>query len=115
MTFEELAGIETIDLTTIGRSSGRPRRIEIWWFYVDGRFIITGTPGPRDWYANILTNPAVTIHVGGRDISAVATPIHDMAARRAVMTSPKTSWYSTHAELEHLVAQSPMIELALTL
>ena len=60
---EWLAAQRTIDLTTVGRKSGEPRRIEIWWFHVDGRFIISGTPGRRHWLANILVNPDVVIHV----------------------------------------------------
>ena len=45
---DHLASHRTIDLTTFGRRSGLPRRIEIWWFQVDDRFVITGTPGRRD-------------------------------------------------------------------
>ena len=46
----------TIDLTTTGRHSGRPRRIEIWMLKVGDRIVITGTPGPRDWYANLCAD-----------------------------------------------------------
>jgi len=115
MTIDELAAVQTIDLTTIGRSSGKPRRIEIWWFQVDGQFIITGTPGPRDWYANVLNNPEVIVHVGDHDVAATAEPIEDEPTRRAVMTDEKTSWYTTQVELEHLVANAPMITLVLRL
>ncbi|MEZ4616433.1 MAG: hypothetical protein R2867_13150 [Caldilineaceae bacterium] len=39
---------QVIDITTIGRKSGEPRRIEIWFHNLDGRLYITGTPGrPR--------------------------------------------------------------------
>ncbi|MDQ2999008.1 MAG: nitroreductase/quinone reductase family protein [Chloroflexota bacterium] len=47
----------TIDITTIGRTSGEPRRIEIWFHNVDGHIYITGTPGRRSWYANLRANP----------------------------------------------------------
>lgn len=114
MTIDELASIQTIDLTTIGRISGEPRRIEIWWFHVNGQFVITGTPGPRDWYANVLNNPEVIVHVGDHTIDATAVPIEDEPTRRAVLTSQKTSWYTTQAELEDLVEQAPMIEITLT-
>lgn len=112
MTVEELAKVETIDLTTIGRSSGQPRRIEIWWFYVDGRFIITGTPGPRDWLANVQANPKVIVHVAGIDLTAIATPISDLAERTAVISDPQTSWYTTQAEFADLVDTAPMISIA---
>lgn len=110
---DELARHQTIDLTTIGRRSGRPSRIEIWWFRVDGRFVITGTPGPRDWYANVLANPEVTVHVAGSDLPARAVPIQDPAARAAVFDAPDTRWYSTQAQRQHLIDEAPMVEIML--
>lgn len=109
----DLAHHRTIDLTTIGRKSGKPRRIEIWWFHVDGRFVITGTPGRRDWLANIRANPDVTIHVAGRDVPARAMPVDDPETRRSVFMDSSTSWYTTQAELDRLVATSPMVEITL--
>ena len=107
-----LQSIETVDITTIGRSSGQPRRIEIWMYAIDDRHIITGTPGPRDWYANLLANPSVTLHLPhGLDIPAVATPVFDKGFRRAVFTADKTWWYRSQTELEELIATSPMVEL----
>lgn len=114
MNASELARHRTIDLTTIGRKTGRPRRIEIWWFHVDGRFVITGTPGRRDWLANIYTTPEVTIHVAGRDIQARATPIDDPEVRARVFMDASTSWYTTQAELDRLVETSPMVEITFT-
>ena len=114
MTVEELVATTVIDLTTTGRLSGQPRRIEIWWFHVNGRFVITGTPGPRDWFANVLADRRITIHVAGHDILATATPITDPTQRRSVLTSPQTSWYTTQAELDELVADAPMVEVTLS-
>ena len=37
----------TIDITTTGRTSGRPRRIEMWFHNLDGRLYLSGTPGTR--------------------------------------------------------------------
>ena len=53
----------TIDITTTGRKSGSPRKVEIWFHNVDGRIYITGTPGTRDWYANMVANSAFTFHL----------------------------------------------------
>jgi len=38
----------TVDITTIGRRSGKPRRIEIWIHHLNGRLYLTGSPGRRD-------------------------------------------------------------------
>ncbi len=112
--FDRLAHIRTIDLTTYGRRSGLPRRVEIWWFRFEGRFIITGTPGRRDWLANVKANPEVVVHASGYDLVATATPVDDPAFRRRFFNRSETSWYSTQAGLEHLVATAPMIQIQLS-
>lgn len=110
---ERLATRRTIDITTTGRKTGLPRRVEIWWFYFEGRFIITGTPGRRDWLANLINDPRMTVHIDGRDIEATGTPILDYDFRRQVFTHPATSWYSSQEELDALVRMAPMIEVHL--
>lgn len=111
LDLEALASHQTIQITTTGRRSGKPRRVEIWWFHVDGRFIITGTPGRRDWLANLYTDPKLTVHVRGSEIPAIASPVTDVTFRRRVFTRPQTQWYSSQAELDHLVATAPMVEI----
>ena len=107
----ELAAHRTIDLTTIGRRSGRESRIEIWWFLVDGRFFITGTPGARDWYANVASDSRVIVHVGGHDLPAVAIPVRDPARRARVFDDPQTRWYATQSQRQRLIDDAPMIEV----
>ncbi len=105
----------TIDITTTGRKSGLPRRIEIWMFRIDDRYVITGTPGRRDWMANLGADSRLTVHVpNGRttiDLPATAIPVSDEAFRRRVFTAPHISWYSTQVELDALVATAPMVEV----
>ncbi len=60
---QALANDRTIDITTTGRSSGLPRRIETWFYRVDDQIYLTGSPGRRDWYANLLANPDFTFHL----------------------------------------------------
>jgi deazaflavin-dependent oxidoreductase (nitroreductase family) len=84
---EALRRNRTIDITTTGARSGRPRRIETW-AWVDGDTVyLTGSPGRRDWYANLLANPELTIHLKRElhaDVPARARPIVDPEQRRAV-------------------------------
>ena len=109
---EVLATVETVDITTTGRSSGLPRRVEIWMYAVVGRYVITGTPGPRDWYANLLADPSMTLHLpDGTDLAALAAPIDDDEIRRAVFTADRTWWYRSQVPVDELVASSPMVEL----
>jgi hypothetical protein len=84
-----LARDRTIDITTIGRTSGLPHRIETWFYRVDDRYYLTGSPGRRDWYANLLTNPEFTFHLKqsvAADLPALADPITDPDERRAIFT-----------------------------
>lgn len=87
LTRSDLAQTRTIDLTTYGRRSGLPRTVEIWWFVVDGRFIITGTPGRRDWLANVRRRDDVIIGVSGTEIEATVMEVHDPVFRRRVRPS----------------------------
>ena len=52
-----------IDITTVGRKSGKPSSKEIAFHNFDGVLYITGTPGSRDWYANLVANPQFTFHL----------------------------------------------------
>lgn len=108
---EMLSRTRTIDLTTIGRRSGEARTVEIWWFHVDGRFIVTGTPGRRDWLANVRENSTVVISAHGRSFSASTEEVEDAAFKRRVFMDPQIGWYQTQAELDDLVATAPMIEV----
>ena len=111
LDIDRLASQRTIDLTTFGRRSGLARRIEIWWFHVDGRFIITGTPGRRDWFANVKARPEVIVHVAGFDLPASVRVVDDRSFRHRFFTHPGVSWYRTQSELDALVERAPMVEV----
>lgn len=104
--------IETVEITTIGRSSGRSRRLEIWMYAIGDHYVITGTPGPRDWYANVMAHPHLTLHLpNGVDLEAEVIPVTDPALRHRVFTAEKTWWYRSQTPVEQLVAESPMVRL----
>jgi deazaflavin-dependent oxidoreductase (nitroreductase family) len=110
-----LATDRTIDITTTGRASGQPRRVEIWFHTLDGQIYITGTPGPRDWYANLVANPAFTFHLkqsATADLPARATPVTDPAARRAIFARLLPTLGRADA-LDAWVAASPLVAVTL--
>jgi len=83
------AAERTIDITTVGARTGLPRRIEVWFHRVDGRWYITGVPGPRGWYANLRAHPRFTVHLKHgvtADLPATAGPV-DEQTRRQVITA----------------------------
>jgi deazaflavin-dependent oxidoreductase (nitroreductase family) len=110
----ELADDPTVDITTTGRRTGLPRRIEIWMLDVDGHFYITGTPGQRDWLANLGAHPSLAVHLKRHahlDLAARALPVSDTATRRAVLEHLSATWYRTQQPLDVLVETAPMVEV----
>ena len=80
----------TIDISTRGRKTGQLRRTEIWFHHIDGQVYLTGTPGRRDWYANLVAHPEFTFHLKQSttaDLPARATPILDATRRRTIIAS----------------------------
>jgi hypothetical protein len=81
---------------------------------IDGRVFITGTPGVRDWYANLIANPEFTFHLKESamiDLPARAAPVTDPDERKRVMSAPETEWYRGQATIEQLMTGSPMVEV----
>lgn len=108
-----LATDRTIDITTTGRRSGRPRRVEIWYHNLDGRIFITGLPGKRDWHANLIANPDFTFHLkqsATADLPARARSISDPAERRAILTRIIGN-LGRADDLEAWIADSPLVEV----
>ncbi len=110
----------TIDITTTGRRSGKPRRIEIWFYRYEGAIYLSGMPGSRtrDWLANLMAEPYFTFHLKHgvvADLPAVATVITDRQERRRVLTEFVTEFNDRHAAdgepkavLEDWVERSPL-------
>ena len=104
-----------IDITTTGRKTSRPRRVEIWFHNLDGVLYITGLPGSRGWYANILADPRMTFHLKGTaqaDLPARATPVTDPAEKRRIMERICTK-QNTLDQLEARVSGAPLIQVTL--
>lgn len=112
----------TIDITTLGRRTGRPRRIEIWFHHVDDRWYLSGMPTPRSWHANLSAHPRFTFHLknGVRaDLSATAVPVEDEAVRHRVLSAvvglqdePGLQTRVTQRQrLEDWLEHSPLVEI----
>jgi deazaflavin-dependent oxidoreductase (nitroreductase family) len=73
-------------LTTIGRVTGNPHRIEIW-FGARGNiiYLLSGNGRGSDWVKNLLKTPQVTVRILNTTFSGsarlVADPEEEMAAR----------------------------------
>ena len=104
-----------IDITTTGRRTGKPSRKEIWFHNLGGVLYITGIPGRRDWYANVVANPQFTFHLKGSiraDLPARATPIVDAERRRGVFQTIKERRQNRlQMDVDEWVAGSPLVQV----
>jgi deazaflavin-dependent oxidoreductase (nitroreductase family) len=107
---------QVIDITTHGRRSGQPRRIEIVFHNIDGRIIISGMPAAgrtRAWIHNLEADPRITLHFkrpqAQGDVEAVARVITDPAERRRLLEGVARNWNRTDVDV--MVAHSPLIEV----
>lgn len=106
-----------IDITTTGRRTGHPRRIEIYLHSIDGRLLISGLPRadrPRAWLRNLEADPRLTIHLKGplavADLPATARVVTDEAERRELLAGVARAW--RRDDIEAMVAHSPLIEVS---
>lgn len=114
-TLNALHHSQVIDLTTTGRRSGQPRKIEIFLHEQDGLLFITGMPRAdrtRDWIHNVTADPNVIVHLKQSvrvDIPAVARVVTDPAERRPLMAAAAQRWGRT--DVDEMVQHSPLIVL----
>jgi len=105
----------TIDITTIGRRSGEPRRLEIVFHNFDGHLYISGIPSQRTraWLHNLRANPRFTFHLKQllkADLQATAREITDPAERHEVLTKVASVWRRDPAQMERF---SPLVEVTI--
>ena len=115
----------TIDITTTGRRSGQPRRIEIVFYRFQDSIYLSGIPRPRPraWLLNLAAEPNLVFHLKHdvvADLPAVATVITDPAERRGILRQfveefnqrqgPDSPW--PNADLEDWVQRSPLAKVS---
>jgi deazaflavin-dependent oxidoreductase (nitroreductase family) len=86
---DELRAARECRLTTIGRVSGQPREIPIWFAAVgDTVFILAGGRERSHWVQNVIANPEVMIRTGRRTFAGRGRPVEgeadDPTARAAI-------------------------------
>ncbi|SDO69985.1 deazaflavin-dependent oxidoreductase, nitroreductase family [Pedococcus dokdonensis] len=107
---------QVIDLTTTGRRTGQPRRIEIFMHDEDGLLFITGMPRAdrvRDWIRNIEADPRVVVHLKKgieADLPARARVVTDPDERRPMIEAAARRWGRT--DIPTMMEHSPLIVLS---
>jgi hypothetical protein len=73
-----------VQLTTFGRSTGRPARVTLWiWGDGERLYVRSGGGLARDWPRNLLARGQGILHLAGRDIPVRARHVTDPAEARA--------------------------------
>jgi deazaflavin-dependent oxidoreductase (nitroreductase family) len=112
---DALARGGVIDITTIGRKSGQPHRIEIVFHNIGGRVYVSGMPGfKRSYMANLAADPHFTFHLKGAaraDLPATARIISDDAERRELLPHIARNW--KRDDVETMIEQSPLFEVTI--
>ena len=117
-TLNALHHSQVIDLTTTGRRTGRPRKIEIFLHDKGGLLFISGMPRAdrtRDWIHNVTADPHVVVHLKQSmtvDIPATARVVTDPAERSPLMEAAAQQWGRT--DVDEMVQHSPLIVLTVT-
>ena len=65
-----------LQLITTGRKSGQARTVHLLYIRDGSAYVVTASNGgkqrPPGWFFNVSSNPQVTLHVHGTEVSAVA-------------------------------------------
>jgi deazaflavin-dependent oxidoreductase (nitroreductase family) len=74
-----------VTLTTVGRKSGKPRKVTIWIVTDDERlFVRSGQGFRRDWPQNLRARGEATLQLGGQSIKVKPRHVTDPDEARAV-------------------------------
>jgi len=105
-----------IDITTTGRRSGAPRRIEIAFHNIEGRLFVSGMPSRRTRARihNLEADPRLTFHLKAAvraDLPGRARIVSDPAERQSILETVARNWNRT--DVDAMVQHSPLIEVQL--
>jgi deazaflavin-dependent oxidoreductase (nitroreductase family) len=98
VTYQSVADQQVLYLTTIGRKTGLPRQIEIWFVVCREHFYLFAETGEAaGWIKNVRRNPNVAIRIGKRRIDATARVLDSETDRRlwdevAALAERKYGW-----------------------
>jgi deazaflavin-dependent oxidoreductase (nitroreductase family) len=93
-----LAALAVCDVETIGRATGLPRRIEIWFAADPERdriFLLSGGRDRAHWVRNIRRDPRVRVRIGGRWFMGAAREVEggpDEALARRLLAAKYYGW-----------------------
>jgi deazaflavin-dependent oxidoreductase (nitroreductase family) len=98
LSIQDIADNKVLYLTTVGRRTGLPREIEIWFVvYCDRFYLFSETGEAAAWVKNIRRNPEVVVRIGEPHLGARARVLdraidRELWAHVAAIADRKYGW-----------------------
>ena len=101
----QVADESTLEITTIGRKSGKPRTKPIWFVYDQGSlYIQSGKDGKTHWYRNLQKDPHMQVKIGQLTLTGKAKFVADAKETERVHDLFRTKY--TFARFAGIVGSS---------
>ena len=92
MTAKDDPTVQYLYLTTIGRVTGAPREIEMWFVESQGKYYVLAEHSHEaQWVKNIERNQRVRVRVGDLEFEATARPLDEQRDRETWRTAQRLS------------------------
>lgn len=100
-------------LTTDGRKTGKPHRVELWFSLGAGKIFLSHEGDHTDWMRNITKNKRVHIQIGRLDVEAEAMILKEGVSNELGKTSLYEKYYgpAPKATIDDWFELSTIIEL----
>jgi deazaflavin-dependent oxidoreductase (nitroreductase family) len=114
---EHIRDRSTMEITTVGRRSGKEHTKPIWFVVLDGKIVVqAGKDGKTDWYRNLEKTPAATVRQGDYVFRARAERVTDAARverihrlfRDKYLSARMLSWFGSSIGRGAPVELTPM-------
>jgi deazaflavin-dependent oxidoreductase (nitroreductase family) len=100
-------------LTTVGRKTGRPHSVQLWFAIGAGKIFLSHEGDYTDWMKNIARNKRIHIRIGRVSLEADATIVKDGEPNELGKTSLYEKYYgpAPKAKVDDWFELSTIIEL----
>ena len=96
---EALSETDELDLTVIGRNSGRKSTRPVWFVHEGDKIYLLPVNGSdTEWYKNALKNPTITLSAEGESLTAEVKPITDPARVKQVVAKFRAKYGDDEVE-----------------
>src|ERR1700752_3075869 len=91
-----LSRSQEINISVIGRKSGRTISMPVWFVWEDEKLYLLPVYGSdTQWYKNVLKNPSIRIKAGGAEAEFKAIPITDSKQVSSVVEKFRENYGAT--------------------